>query len=305
MKSGRVLSLYYHRVNVLENDYNLLSVSPVRFRQQMLYLKQHYQIVRFEEDWNALDSDAVAITFDDGYLDNLQYAVPILEELEIPATIFVSTGTMEQDRELWWDELESLLLVGGSFTPFFALEDEEFGCRWDTSTWEYRKNCYKGIHYLMKNFITPEKRECWMRQLWEWRGQRRKARECNLTLSMDDCRILSKSAIVSVGAHTVSHPSLANLDRRNQEIEIRASIERLEHILQKKITLFSYPFGVPKTDFNEETVQICRECGIVKAASTEFALWNAKSDPYRIPRKVVRDWGVREFERKMQDYWKD
>ena len=83
-----------------------------------------------------MDSDAVAITIDDGYLDNLQYAVPILEELEIPATIFVSTGTMEQDRELWWDELESLLLVGGSFTPFFALEDEEFGCRWDTSTWE-------------------------------------------------------------------------------------------------------------------------------------------------------------------------
>ena len=113
------------------------------------------------------------------------------------------------------------------------------------------------------------------------------------------------SGVVSIGAHTVSHPSLANLNRRDQEIEINSSIKRLEQIIQKKITLFSYPFGVPKTDFNEDTIEICRKCGIVKAASTEFALWNASSDPYRIPRKIVRDWGVREFERKIQDYWED
>ena len=65
MKQNRVLVLYYHRVNILENDYNLLCVSPIKFRQQMLYLKHNYQIVRFEDDWSLLDSDAVVITFDD------------------------------------------------------------------------------------------------------------------------------------------------------------------------------------------------------------------------------------------------
>ena len=89
MGKNRVLVLYYHRVNVSEMDYNLLCVSPIRFRQQMLYLKNNYQIVRFEDDWNSLDTDAVAVTFDDGYLDNLTYAVPVLEELEVPADLLI------------------------------------------------------------------------------------------------------------------------------------------------------------------------------------------------------------------------
>ncbi len=303
MKARKVLTLYYHRINVLENDHNLLCVSPIRFRQQMLYIKHNYQIVRFEDDWETLDSDAVCITFDDGYLDNLEYAVPILEEIGIPATIFVSTGTMDQSRELWWDELEYLLLAGQDIPMEFELKDDEFGCRWDTSTWEYRRNCYKALHILMKDFITVRKREEWLMQLWDWREKQRKGRKNNLTVSQDDCKRLAKSELISIGAHTVSHPSLANLDRESQEIEIRTSIDGLSRILNKKITLFSYPFGVPEIDFNEDTIGICRKYGITKAASTERALWNPSVDSYRIPRKVVRDWDLIEFGRKMDEYW--
>lgn len=55
---ARVLTLYYHRVQIVEKDYNLLCVSPIRFKQQMLYLKNYYPIVRFEDDWTELDTDA-------------------------------------------------------------------------------------------------------------------------------------------------------------------------------------------------------------------------------------------------------
>lgn len=303
MKRHKVLTLYYHRVNNLEADYNLLCVSPIKFRQQMLYLKHNYQIVRFEEDWNSLDTDAVVITFDDGYLDNVQYAVPILEELEMPATIFISTGTMDQTKELWWDELEYILLVGDDFPEAFRLEDDKFGCKWNTSTYEYRENCYKGLHYLMKNFITSDKREKWFGQLWNWRGQRRMVRENYLTVSRDDCRRLRESKMISVGAHTVTHPSLANLDKEYQEKEIESSINCLSQILEKKITLFSYPFGRPDADFNDDTVEICRRCGILKAASTEDALWTSTVNPYKIPRKVVRNWDFSVFGEKIKSYW--
>lgn len=305
VKNNRVLTLYYHRVNISEIDYNLLCVSPIKFRQQMLYLKHNYQIVRFEDDWNTLDSDAVAITFDDGYLDNLKYALPILEEVEVPATIFISTGTMNQTKELWWDELEQLLIIGDDFPPLFQLKDEEFQCQWNTSTYEYRKNCYLGIHYLMKNFISSDKREDWLMQLWKWRGLIRTVRESNLTVSVEDCRKLAKSKMISIGAHTISHSSLANLDRKNQEMEIKTSIDSLSQILKQKITLFSYPFGVPKVDFNEDTVEICCNNGIIKAASTENALWNSSVSPYYIPRKIVRDWNLGEFDRKIKDYWNE
>ncbi len=303
MRKYRVLTLYYHRVNDIEMDYNLLCVTPCVFRQQMLYLKHNYPIVRFEDDWSRLDSDAVAITFDDGYRDNLIYALPILEELEIPATIFVSTGTMDQGRELWWDELERVLLRGSDFPTLFRLEDETFPCQWDTSTYGHRKNCYVGLHYLMKNFAGLSKREKWLEQLWEWRGMNRIVDKGNLTVSADDCRKLANSDMISLGGHTISHPSLACLSKEEQEVEIRDSLEALEEAAGKKITLFSYPFGIPQGDFNEETEEICRKYGIKKAATTEDALWNPATDLYRIPRKVVRDWGAGEFESKIKEYW--
>lgn len=300
---NRVLTLYYHRVNSLENDYNLLCVSPMRFRQQMLYLKNKYQIVRFEDDWDALDSDAVVITFDDGYRDNLQYALPVLEELQLPATIFVSTDTLGQDKELWWDELERLILVGDDIPDMFQLEDRDFGCCWNTSTWEHRRNCYRSIHYLMKNYINLEKRESWMGQLWDWRGKTRTPRADNLTLSVKDCGELGKSRLISIGAHTISHPSLATLSREEQETEIKTSIDTLSVILGKRIKLFSYPFGKAGIDFDDETIEICHKNGIVKAASTEDVLWEASVSPYKIPRKVARNWDLFEFEAKITEYW--
>ena len=303
MKKNRVLTLYYHRTNIPQLDYNLLCVSPIKFRQQMLYLKRNYQIVCFEDDWDDLDLDAVSITFDDGYLDNLKYAVPVLEELEVPATIFVSTGMLEQKKEFWWDELERLLFVGEDIPREFQLEDNEFQCHWNTSTYEYRKNCYTGLHYLMKNFINPYKREEWLLQLWEWRGQKRSVREGNLPVSADDCRKLAESRMISIGAHTVSHPSLANLSKEEQETEIKTSIDSLSQILKKKITLFSYPFGGPGIDFNDDTIEICRKYGILKAASTENKLWDTSVNPYRIPRKIVRDWTIGEFGKQIENYW--
>lgn len=303
MNNHKVLTLFYHRINTSESDYHQLCVSPRNFRQQMQYLKEHYLLARFEEDWSLLDSEAVVITFDDGYLDNLEIALPILDELQVPATIFVSTGTMDQSTELWWDELENLLLVGEHIPDCFRLEDDEFGYMWKTSTWEYRENCYRSIHHLIKNFIDPGKREEWMGQLWRWRGLKRTARKENLTVSEEECRRLARSELISIGAHTVNHPSLAVLSRAEQEREIKDSINRLSDILGERVILFSYPFGSYGANYNKDSMEICQECGIIKAASTDSLLWNSKINSYQIPRKVVRNWDISEFEYYMKKYW--
>ena len=109
--------------------------------------------------------------------------------------------------------------------------------------------------------------------------------------------------MISIGAHTVSHPSLANLSKEEQETEIKTSIDSLSQILKKKITLFSYPFGGPGIDFNDDTIEICRKYGILKAASTENKLWDTSVNPYRIPRKIVRDWTIGEFGKQIENYW--
>lgn len=305
MQNSRVLTLFYHRINNLENDYHRLCVSPENFRQQIQYLKNNYQVLRFEEDWNLTNSDAVTITFDDGYLDNLEYAVPILEEFEIPATIFVSTGTMDQSKELWWDELEYLIFCGDNIPPYFELHDNEFGYRWRTDAWDYRSNCYKSLHYLMKFFVGLDKRENWLKQLWEWRGLKRTPRKENLTVSQEECKKLDASKMITIGAHTVSHPALAALSKEEQESEIKTSIDILAGVLRKKITLFSYPFGGYGTDFNEDSMEICRKYGILKAASTDSLLWDSSISSYKIPRKVVRNWDMLEFDKNIKQYWKE
>ena len=134
-----VVVLLYHRVTTLISDPQLLAVSPDHFRAHLQFLKSNYTLVRFEEDWSKVEKPAVAITFDDGYADNARETLPILEKLRVPATFFVSTGTIGTEHEFWWDELEHLVFGENYFPLQFALADDRFGRTWPTSTAAERK----------------------------------------------------------------------------------------------------------------------------------------------------------------------
>lgn len=168
---GRVLTLLYHRVNNLEHDKNLLAVTPDNFYEQMMYIKNNFPIVRFEEDWKDVSDKAVCVTFDDGYMDNFTNALPILQQMGIPATIFLTTGNIDTCEEFWWDELERLLLdTGNDYKPTFTLKDKLYSCQWPTETYADRNELYDTLHWLMYGKVTVERRKDWIRQLREWRN---------------------------------------------------------------------------------------------------------------------------------------
>lgn len=303
MSTSKVLVLYYHRINSLERDINMLAVSPYQFQQHMKFIKKNYITARFEEDWTLLDGPGVVITFDDGYLDNYQNALPILEELEIPATIFISTGTMEQERELWWDELEYLLMEGIDIPGKFHLQDEIFEYTWRTDTFEMKLNCYRSLHFLMKNCISIQKRDRWFKQLWDWRRMKPTVRKTHLTLNNATCIELAKSNLITIGGHTVSHPSLAKLDTKDQKKEIEYSLDYLSRLLSKNVDVFSYPFGVKGVDYDQNTIDICKEFGIKKAATTEMGIWTKKKGDYRIPRNCVQNIDIFCFKKRIEELW--
>lgn len=94
--------LMYHRVAELER-FDQLTVTPARFEQQMQLLAQRTQVLSLSESLNRLvvgsrNRPTVAVTFDDGYLDNLHHALPILERYRVPATIFITTDFCDQNR---------------------------------------------------------------------------------------------------------------------------------------------------------------------------------------------------------------
>src|SRR6185437_3528364 len=107
--------LMYHRVADVAVDPWRLAVSPGWFERQMADLARHRSPMPVGELVDRLrrgtaPKDAVAVTFDDGYVDNLVYAKPILAEYGIPATLFLPTGSVGQPEEFWWDELAKLTL---------------------------------------------------------------------------------------------------------------------------------------------------------------------------------------------------
>jgi len=297
-----VIVLVYHRVTNLSCDPEMLAVAPENFRAQMRYLKENVALVRFEEDWSKAPKPAVAVTFDDGYADNALEALPILEEVGVPATFFVSTGTIGTSRQFWWDELERIVIGRQGLPSSFTLNDDRFGKSWPTATESDRQKFYQQIVPSMKS-IDPERREAWLAQLRLWAGGGDEIGDLTQrAMTVDELRLLAGSRWATVGAHTVTHSRLSVLTPAAQLEEIAASKRQLEEWLSREITVFSYPYG-RKSDYTGETVALCRGAGFIKAAANFPGQAHGWTDPYRIPRLLVRDWPVEAFAGKIQGFW--
>lgn len=250
----------------------------------------------------GLTRGGVVVTFDDGYLDNFTNALPILEELKIPAVFFITTGNIKLQNDFWWDELEQILLVDDTIPDMLNLKDEKYAASWKTDTFSHRKNCYRALHFLMKNCISVHQREQWLKNLWEWKGIEGR-RSIPATVSKENIKKMSESEFASIGAHTVSHAALGRMDYKEQEKEIISSIQTLERITGRSIDIFSYPFGRFQNDYNEDTVEICKKAGIKKAVTTENGIWTPECSAWQIPRNIVRDWRLWEYEAAIREYW--
>lgn len=297
---GKVLTLLYHRVNELERDINLLAVSADNFYRHMSWLKENFQIVRFEEDWSQLDGEAVCITFDDGYADNFTKALPVLKELKIPATVFMATGNIGKNCEFWWDELESDLFCRISKTEL-ELKDDVFGCKWPAKDYQERKILYETLHWLMINNRT--RMWDWLHQMENWETVSEEDRKINYLLEADEYKELYSSEL-TIGAHTVNHCVLSKMSVQEQEVEINESKKALEQIFGNKIEVISYPFG-GRNDYTNDTIEICKRLGFHKAASNFPGIWIENMDLFEIPRNIVRNWDKEDFINKIRGFWKE
>jgi peptidoglycan/xylan/chitin deacetylase (PgdA/CDA1 family) len=294
-----VLVLLYHRVTTLASDPELLAVTPANFRAQMRYIKENFPLVRFEDEWSDMAKPAVCVTFDDGYADNALEALPILEEVGVPATFFVSTGNVGTDREFWWHEVERLILGQRVLPPMFSLEVPARS--WKTGSEAERRILYDGLVRLMKDAL-PRQRGEWLDRLRCWAEVEPAPNDRHSSMTPEELRLLGGSSMVTIGAHTVSHSRLASLSVSEQEEEVVASKRQLETWLGREITVFSYPFG-RRCDYAKETIALCREAGFTKVAANFPGQAHRWTDPYQIPRHLVRNWPLELFAEKLRGFW--
>lgn len=311
--------LMYHRVTELANDPYLLAVTPKHFAEQLDAIRAHGVPMRLQELVRSLrrgkvPSRAVAITFDDGYADNLHCAKPLLARYDVPATVFVTAGQVGRGREFWWDELDRLLLQPGTLPPVLRLRlngsvrewrleeastytEEEYQhdrpwhveCRDDPGP---RQRVFRALFDLL--YLLPSAQR-WMilDELTAWAEAPPIARPSHQTLTSEEAVRLAEGDLVEVGAHTMTHPVLAALSASEQRQEIQESKARLEAMLGHEVASFAYPHG----SSTPETAASVGEAGFVCACSSHPDAVFRRANRFQLPRVGVRDWDGDTFAR--------
>jgi peptidoglycan/xylan/chitin deacetylase (PgdA/CDA1 family) len=295
-----ILVLLYHRVNRVPHDPVQLSVTPENFRAQMAYLHAHYPVLRWESDWAVVSQPSVIITFDDGYADNLTQALPILEEFQIPATFFICPSVIDNQQEFWWDELERLLFQAQDYPPEFNGSFQNRNFHVSTRTQTERATFNAHLQPYLKS-LSPLNQQALLQQIRDWARQPKIRRESHRGMSRAELTQLAAHPLVTIGAHTMTHPVLSQLNRAEQEQEIIGSQKTLSTWLSRSIEHFSYPFG-RQEDYNRDSVEICRTAGFKKVAANDLGTANALSSTLEIPRLIVRDWNEEKFAKILRLY---
>ena len=287
--AGAALVLTYHRVASLPEDPDALAIDPALFSQQMAVLAERYTVITATElrlrlrSRKRLPQRAVVVTFDDGYFDLALNALPILTRHAVPATAFISTAELGTARERWWDEIAYLCSGRHTLGERIVLES---GPRRFEHVAEAGKEGLSSLREGLREHLlaTPASiRASLLDELFDATGVVRPQRPEYRSLTAEEVRSLGDEGIVTVGAHTVNHEKLSALDPSMQESEILGSRRRLEAILDKPVTLFSYPYG-GRDSLDRTTSRLVREAGFECAFANWFGLTFPWTDLFTIPR---------------------
>lgn len=341
MPHAPCLILLYHRVYEAPSDPQLLCVTPQHFAEHLEHLRRQYQVISLADLSKALREGrlpkrAVVITFDDGYADNLFNAKPILERYEAPATVFVTTGYVGQQREFWWDELERLLLWAPQLPERLQVTLNGAVYEWNLGEWAQlprsiehrarsteekemnsywkwhmqvpddptpRHRAYRELHRLLRPVGEKEREEV----LAQLRAQAEEDEEIERrdyrAMTPEEVRRLAEGELIEVGAHTETHPVLATQPVEVQRGEIVESKRHLEGILGRPVTAFSYPYG-GRDDVGKDTVKLVQEAGYEVACANFPSPVTRRADPFFLPRYLVRDWDGERFARRLRGWFR-
>lgn len=285
--------LCYHRIHERTNvfyDQNI-SATPKEFKKQMLYIKKHFNVISLNQLIDCshgkytLKPNSVMITFDDGYKDNALYAFPVLEELSMPATVFLTTGFIESDTIPWEDQISYLFntisydemkLEDGQIYSLKTLEQKE------RAMWLFCKKL---------KYFKPAKREEMTKSLCDryhintFEMQQLANKLFMGYMSRKDIQYWDQHGI-DFGCHTVTHPCLTTLSVEEMFEEISVSKGMVEEILKKSIDTFAYPYG-KEGDFNSDSKACLKKAGLNVGITFEAGKNSINNDLRKLKRMGV------------------
>lgn len=206
-----------------ENDIDLVSIDEVHAR-----LSQRNFARRF-----------ACFTFDDGYRDNRDFALPVMREFDAPMTVYVASDFAEGSGKLWWVALERVIAGASSI----EIPIGGHTTRLDASTQPAKQLAFDRVHDWLRGLPGEPDQEREISALCARHGVDEAAIARELCLSWDELKPFADDPLVTIGAHTVSHCNLARQSEATASFEIATSRARIENALQRPVLHFCYPYG--------------------------------------------------------------
>jgi len=279
-KRARLSILIYHRVVREADPLFPDEVDASRFGAQIEWIRTLFNVLPLEDavarlKAGALPARAACITFDDGYADNAEVALPILRRYGTPATFFVATAFIDGGR-MWNDTLiESVRLAQGDDLDLTSLG---LSC-YPLSTNAARRAAIDALIASTK-YLAPVERD---ERVEAIRSLTTLPKASGLMLRSAQIRELLNAGM-SIGAHTHTHPILARLSANDARREIVSGRERLEAVAGTSIALFAYPNGKPGVDYLPEHVDLVKTLAFTAAVTTARGAARHSADPFQLPR---------------------
>lgn len=290
--------LSYHRVND-DGDAFLPATPTVVFEQQMAFVARTYVVLSIEElvarmDRGDVPANALAITFDDGYRDNLTHAAPILARYGLAATVFLVSGLIGSSQAPWFDRI-AMMLKRTKVTSYRAPWGEEVGL----ASTRARVAAVDGLVAYLKTVSDEE-----MRQVVDGLASTLEVASAEFAkgpmLSWDDVHALLGLGF-SVGAHTVSHPILSRLSPERARAEIEGSRAMIKAGCGVVAQAFAYPNG-RADDYTGAVVQMVRNAGFSCALTTRFGVNTSTTPRFELRRGTPWEEHVPTFGLKLAGY---
>ena len=219
----------------------------------------------------------LALTFDDGYRDNFTQAYPLLKRLQVPFAVYVTTSFPDGEAVLWWEAIEKLLL---DHDQVELADGRVLACRTRQEKLDAFVTLRASIMALPGDRLADRVNAMFAHVKFDWQQL------CAThAMQWDEVCELARDPLVTIGAHTLSHPVLGALSPDQASLEMRDSRDRLEARIGMPVTHFCYPFG-SRNEVGVREFELARKLGFRTATTTRWGnIFRAhRAHLYALPR---------------------
>jgi peptidoglycan/xylan/chitin deacetylase (PgdA/CDA1 family) len=273
--AGVIFTLHHVRPKIHRSEFSpneILEVTPDFLESVILSVRNAgYEFISMDELQRRLverdfRKKFASFTLDDGYLDNYQYAFPLLQKYDVPFTVYLNTGMPDGSAILWWWLLEFIVREHSKIE--FSFDEQELKLTCETPEQKYQ--AFNQIYWLLRG-MPHDKQYTAIFNLFDHYSVDAKEFCRASTMTWEMIKELSDSGLGTIGAHTVNHFALSKLPDEEVRSEAKASRDIITKKTKTTPKHFSYPYGDPSSAAKRE-FEIIEDLDFATATTTRKGL---------------------------------